>query len=226
VLGDEVPKGRIFWNQTAGSQHFEFTINSSNNGTSWTTDDTAKPSWLMRMSSNADAFQIYHAVAAASPTPWLNFFNIDNAGKTTLTLANNIVTSPMLQYGTTVRTGSSAALPVSNLPAKNTWVALGSTAVTLSGPGHCIVDVLAGLHFLSGATGPFGIWYQITANGVAHVQWLYSPGQSWNGPLPSFSVVIYLTAGTWTIQFRVYSEGGTQLVTTSSPGHIIASALS
>lgn len=80
VLGTSTAKGRLAWNPAVGSDHFEMTVNSRHNGTAWATDDPAKASWLLRLSSNIDAFQLYRAAPAASPTPWVGVLSLNSVG--------------------------------------------------------------------------------------------------------------------------------------------------
>jgi hypothetical protein len=200
LMGSRTQKGRV--QALPGLDWVGMTLNRRYNGTAWTRDDTAQPSWTYSMA--ADIRVSYETAAGVGSTPFI----IGTDGKTYCTLGNSSVTMPMMAVGASLRVMTSVAMP-GNFNSNNiinTWITV-MTCPAFTTYGNYVLLLSNGALQYSGAGG-VTVYLAFFRDGGQLNGSRYSCGASTGGilnmPLPSQSWWDAPPAGTHTYSLRCY----------------------
>ena len=123
-LGTITARGRL---QMEQGGRFNILANAKL-ASAWTSDDTAKPSWLLGLDTTADTLAVYHAPATTGAPAWVQFLNLNNAGQLFLPAATGVSFNigPNYQAGIDANSNPSAMFYGNHpwgpsQPAKSSW---------------------------------------------------------------------------------------------------------
>ena len=230
VLGSRTQKGRVM--ALPGQDFVGMSLNRRYNGTAWSRDDTAQPSWTAALT--AASFSLgYETAAGVGGNP---FYVLTADGKTYCTLANASVTQPMVAAGVALRqtvatTFRYAALTNIGVTAHPGVVIL-RTAITTTG-GCVVLQVYAGGSLYPAVTGPAYVVLRLTRNGTGIGDYVFEAEIPANSTAHGFPVVLRasvldaVAAGAYTYELNAFVASASNVYRTgrTNTGELYASEL-
>lgn len=214
-LGTSTIKGRVHL-ESGPTARLDMGVNARL-ASSWTSDDTTKPSWLMTL-GGGDQASIYRAPASAGALAFAQPFYVNGAdGKTYCTLGDTLVTTAMLAAKATVRTFTGVTPPTawSTLTA-NAWVRMFATpSLSLRG-GAVLICAMLGGYITVNPTGG-AVYMGIDRDSTIINSWkceAISPvTANTKMPIPTFTWLdTGATAGSHTYGFQIYQTANILMI--------------
>jgi hypothetical protein len=215
LMGSRTQKGRLA--ALPGLDWVGMTLNRKYNGSAWTRDDTAQPSWTIAVSNPADALSVAHEDAAGTATTPFQVRGSD--GKTVCTLADASVLRAMIAVGHTVNNFQSVAMPTSfSIPATSVWTQIAITPAMVSRGGYVLLLANPGLVSVFGGATTAYLQLRMDGSAVASMKIASSVSQA----MPGINAFFVSTAGSHTYSLWGWLSGGGLSTSADSNGTLFA----
>jgi len=201
----------------SGSAGGRVSLSANRNYVTGVPDDTAWAQWTLDF--GADSFNLYRSPPGATHA-WTQIFAVDNAGKTSCTLADGIVTRAMTAPGIISGAGNNVSHNFTTTT-YNAWVSVITATLTTRG-SYVLVMVNPGLIYNSLNTTGVNVHLRVLRDGgiTAPNQPGTKLGPAGSTPVPTQVFVDNPPAGGHTYDLQIFMQSGaSSSITSLGPGN-------